>query len=70
LLRLLRDAAAEGLIERTGTGQAYGAPVEPGPMIAVKFVRPPRMEVNFVQLFGSHGKVHPRRWTGIDHAHG
>ena len=30
----------------------------------------PRMKVNFVQLFGSHGKVNPRRWTGIDHAHG
>jgi hypothetical protein len=30
----------------------------------------PPMKVNFVQLFGSHGKVHPRRWTGIDHAHG
>jgi hypothetical protein len=28
------------------------------------------MEVNFVQLSASHGKVNPKRWTGIDHAHG
>jgi hypothetical protein len=44
--------------------------VEAAARIEAKFVRLAPDEVNFVQLFGSHGKVNPQRWTGIDHAHG